>query len=169
MLRPVSFPATNMDLLEFCTPSLQALLRSARDQHGDAHGMAFGGVKKPRLEEAPPAASVTSGPAAPDADDELAAALRMSLEADAASGGAGSSSAKPAAAPPALTSAGVGLPASFRGFYDLFAIVSHKGRSADSGHYMAWARIKGDDWIVFDDESASESALCGVFSGCDAA
>jgi len=41
---------------------------------------------------------------------ELAAALRMSLEADAASGGAGPSFAEPAAAPPALTSAGWASP-----------------------------------------------------------
>ena len=111
--------------------------------------MALGGVKKPRLDDTPAPA---------EAGDELAEALRMSLEADSGAGGASASSVKPtvtAAAP--LTSAGVGLPPSFRGFYDLFAIVSHKGRSADSGHYMAWVRRKGDDWIVFDDESASES------------
>jgi ubiquitin carboxyl-terminal hydrolase 14 len=40
---------------------------------------------------------------------------------------------------------------------DLIAIVSHKGRSADSGHYMAWVRRSGDDWLVFDDDSVSES------------
>ena len=26
------------------------------------------------------------------------------------------------------------------GFYDLTAIITHKGRTADSGHYVAWAR-----------------------------
>ena len=109
--------------------------------------MAFGGIKKARLDDKPAAAEV---------EDDLAAALRMSLEAE--SGGSAISSTKPAAA---LTSAGVGLPATFRGFYDLFAIVSHKGRSADSGHYMAWTRQKGDDWLVFDDDTASESKRNG--------
>lgn len=124
--------------------------------HGDAHGMAFGGVKKPRLEE-PAAGGAAAAPAPAEADDDLAAALRMSLETGTGAGGAASLSA-----PPTLTSAGVGLPPTFRGFYELFAIVSHKGRSADSGHYMAWARTKGDDWLVFDDDAASESELASV-------
>jgi hypothetical protein len=38
---------------------------------------------------------------------------------------------------------GPGLPARFRGLYELFAVVTHKGRSADSGHYMGWVRNSG--------------------------
>ena len=34
----------------------------------------------------------------------------------------------------------MGLPAGFQGIYELFAVVTHKGRSADSGHYVAWIR-----------------------------
>ena len=26
------------------------------------------------------------------------------------------------------------------GFYDLVAVLTHKGRSADSGHYVAWVK-----------------------------
>ena len=33
---------------------------------------------------------------------------------------------------------GPGLPAEFKGIYELFAVVTHKGRDADGGHYMAW-------------------------------
>jgi ubiquitin carboxyl-terminal hydrolase 14 len=48
---------------------------------------------------------------------------------------------------------------------EIAAIVSHKGRSADSGHYMAWVRKdSGDDWLVFDDDSVSESEWATV--GC---
>lgn len=40
-------------------------------------------------------------------------------------------------------SPGIGLPADFQGNYELYAILTHKGRSADSGHYMAWVRHEG--------------------------
>lgn len=33
-----------------------------------------------------------------------------------------------------------GLPADFIGIYELEAVVTHKGRSADSGHYIGWVR-----------------------------
>jgi ubiquitin carboxyl-terminal hydrolase 14 len=42
-----------------------------------------------------------------------------------------------------------------KGNYELFAMVTHKGRLADGGHYMGWVRQDGDDWLVFDDDEAS--------------
>jgi len=48
------------------------------------------------------------------------------------------------------------------GQYELISIVSHKGRTADGGHYVGWklhkkaASAKEDDkWILFDDEDVS--------------
>ncbi|KAJ9101626.1 hypothetical protein QFC20_005155 [Naganishia adeliensis] len=49
------------------------------------------------------------------------------------------------------------------GLYELSAIVTHKGPSADSGHYIAWSRqeasdnvIPGEeDWYKFDDDKVS--------------
>lgn len=38
------------------------------------------------------------------------------------------------------------------GFYELTAVLTHKGRSSSSGHYVAWVRRKGDDWLMFDDD-----------------
>lgn len=46
------------------------------------------------------------------------------------------------------------------GQYELVGIVSHKGRSADGGHYVGWVRThkkdgkdyKDDVWLLFDDE-----------------
>ena len=32
------------------------------------------------------------------------------------------------------------------GIYDLVAVLTHKGRSADSGHYVAW--VKQEKWLV---------------------
>lgn len=38
------------------------------------------------------------------------------------------------------------------GRYDLTAVLTHKGRSADSGHYVAWVRQPDGTWVQFDDE-----------------
>ena len=65
---------------------------------------------------------------------------------------------------------GPGLPANFQGQYELFAVVTHKGRDADGGHYMAWVKASNpsgkvekiadtnednEDWFVFDDDEVS--------------
>jgi len=52
------------------------------------------------------------------------------------------------------------------GSYDLVSVVTHEGRSAESGHYVCWRkkflddapRQKGEDslWLKFDDEKVSE-------------
>ncbi|XP_050285737.1 ubiquitin carboxyl-terminal hydrolase 7-like [Quercus robur] len=39
------------------------------------------------------------------------------------------------------------------GIYDLVAVLTHKGRSADSGHYVAWVKQESGKWIEFDDDS----------------
>ena len=60
------------------------------------------------------------------------------------------------------------------GRYDLVAVLTHKGRSADSGHYVAWARDENDKtrkrWLQYDDddviERTSEDVL-GLSGGGD--
>eukprot|EP00931_Biecheleriopsis_adriatica_P065913 TRINITY_DN40363_c0_g1_i1.p1 TRINITY_DN40363_c0_g1~~TRINITY_DN40363_c0_g1_i1.p1 ORF type:complete len:532 (-),score=178.02 TRINITY_DN40363_c0_g1_i1:87-1682(-) len=49
------------------------------------------------------------------------------------------------------------------GYYQLIAIVSHKGRTADGGHYVGWTldkkadgkELKDDRWVLFDDDDVS--------------
>lgn len=39
------------------------------------------------------------------------------------------------------------------GKYELVGVVTHKGRTADSGHYVAWVKQALDGtWVCFDDE-----------------
>ncbi|CAG0880913.1 unnamed protein product [Darwinula stevensoni] len=38
------------------------------------------------------------------------------------------------------------------GYYALQAVLTHQGRSSSSGHYLAWVRRKGDEWMKFDDD-----------------
>jgi ubiquitin carboxyl-terminal hydrolase 14 len=96
-------------------------------------------------------------------DDDLKAALAMSVE-----------PTEYEVQPPV----GPGLPSNFRGLYELFAVVTHKGRDADGGHYMGWVKADNsdtrnvntatnkrdkigdtdednDDWYVFDDDEVS--------------
>ena len=37
------------------------------------------------------------------------------------------------------------------GNYQLIGVVTHKGRSADGGHYIGWVHASGDDWLQCDD------------------
>lgn len=58
-------------------------------------------------------------------------------------------------------------PAATTGFYQLVGVVTHKGRAADSGHYIGWVHQEGEKWAKFDDEKVSPCtedevlALCG--------
>ncbi len=40
----------------------------------------------------------------------------------------------------------------FAGKYHLTGVLTHKGRSADSGHYVAWIKQKDGSWVLFDDD-----------------
>jgi ubiquitin carboxyl-terminal hydrolase 14 len=45
------------------------------------------------------------------------------------------------------------------GLYELFAVVTHQGASADSGHYCAYVKKDGGDgntWYFFNDDSVTE-------------
>lgn len=42
------------------------------------------------------------------------------------------------------------------GRYELAAVLTHKGRSTNSGHYVGWGKLEGDDnWAIFDDDSVT--------------
>lgn len=53
---------------------------------------------------------------------------------------------------------GNGLPLGFTGQYELHAVVTHKGRSADSGHYIGWVRqTPGSSfWWCYNDDVVTE-------------
>lgn len=70
------------------------------------------------------AAAPTAGEGEEELNDELKAALAMSMQAE----GVGVEGA-----------AGPGLPANFKGTYELYAVVTHKGREADGGKCLTVA------------------------------
>eukprot|EP01060_Flectonema_neradi_P024934 TRINITY_DN337_c3_g1_i1.p1 TRINITY_DN337_c3_g1~~TRINITY_DN337_c3_g1_i1.p1 ORF type:complete len:512 (+),score=141.51 TRINITY_DN337_c3_g1_i1:48-1538(+) len=47
-------------------------------------------------------------------------------------------------------------PANDNGYYELCGIVTHRGRTADSGHYIGWRKQKNGKWLCLDDEKVYE-------------
>lgn len=41
------------------------------------------------------------------------------------------------------------------GYYTLQAVLTHKGRSSNSGHYVGWVKQKGETWLKCDDDEVS--------------
>lgn len=43
------------------------------------------------------------------------------------------------------------------GYYTLYAVLTHQGRSSSSGHYVGWVRqsTTEDKWVKFDDDVVS--------------
>ena len=42
------------------------------------------------------------------------------------------------------------------GYYELTAVLTHQGRSINSGHYVAWVRHGEEDWIKLDDDKIDQ-------------
>jgi ubiquitin carboxyl-terminal hydrolase 14 len=43
------------------------------------------------------------------------------------------------------------------GYYELIGVLTHKGRSANSGHYVGWTKNqKTNEWFMFDDDQVSK-------------
>ncbi|KAL7519552.1 hypothetical protein ACHAWX_004310 [Stephanocyclus meneghinianus] len=149
VMKPVGFSSV-LDVYEFCTEKVKSVLKVARD--------------RAVAEEEERVAKKLKGESDADVDmdgndedaEALQAALAMSVQED-------------------LPPVGPGLPNDFRGLYELFAVVTHKGRDADGGHYMGWVKAdntdnrngsglkqkiadteeENEDWYVFDDDEVS--------------
>lgn len=163
VMKPVAFNGT-FDVYDFCTEKVQKILKKARDaalaEEDDRIAKKLKGGADPS--SAPAAASSTEKMDVDgEVDEDLKAALAMSMQED-------SSENKEKED----TLIGYGLPKEFQGKYELFAVVTHKGRNADGGHYMGWVKAEkqanpgearkiadteedNDDWFVFDDDEVS--------------
>lgn len=162
VMKPVAFNSI-LDTFEFCNTEIQAILKKSRDK---ALAAEEDRINKKLLGQdnedgdKKPAAAVDGDVSMDDAaeDDEEAAALQAAL--------AMSMEPEEVHEPPV----GPGLPVDFQGIYELFAVVTHKGRDADGGHYMGWVKAEtqgndmakigdtdeaNEDWFVFDDDEVS--------------
>jgi ubiquitin carboxyl-terminal hydrolase 14 len=143
ILRRVAFPL-ELDAYELCADELKRELdgpRAAFRAWADAKALAgrAGGAKKEGGDgaagsgaAAASAAGGSGGGAAAEAGAGAAAAAAAAVGGDAEMEDAAAAAAEPPARSPhagALT-----------GRYELTAVLTHKGRSADSGHYVAWVK-----------------------------
>jgi len=174
VMKPVAFSGI-LDIYDFCSEEVQKVLRVARERASkeDEERIAKklkGEEEKESAESMDTSSDDAKKPIGTDDDDDeeaiaLKAALAMSVQVDLG----GNDQVEEELAP-----VGPGLPKDFQGQYEIFAVVTHKGRDADGGHYMGWVkddrpRVKGaaekekigdtdeedDDWFVFDDDGVS--------------
>ncbi len=61
---------------------------------------------------------------------------------------------------------GSGLPEDFCGEYELMGVVTHKGRSADAGHYIGWVRQAPESsyWWKYDDDVVTEVTTADILN-----
>ncbi|KAI8048800.1 hypothetical protein BDF22DRAFT_701367 [Syncephalis plumigaleata] len=147
ILRKVKYPL-ELDMYEFCTAELQEKLRSGRDKLREidderalAARKAKAGAKKDKEPNNDASGSTSAGG---NADGDA-------MDTD-PSPGQSSAAIRAASHPDLIADTGC----STTGMYELCAVLTHIGRSADSGHYIAWVRRKSsDDWFKFDDDTVS--------------
>ncbi len=158
VMKPVAF-SPMLDIYEFCSEKVQKVLKKARDAALAEEEDRI--AKKLKGEEEPSASADDKMDVDNGEDEDLKAALAMSMQ---------------TALDDDITTDNViighGLPDKFQGKYELFAVVTHKGRDADGGHYMGWVKAENqsncgqsrkiadtdednDDWFVFDDDEVS--------------
>ncbi|KDP40803.1 hypothetical protein JCGZ_24802 [Jatropha curcas] len=128
ILRKVDYPL-ELDVYDFCSDDLRKKLEAPRQTLRDEEG------KKLGLKANEKASS------SKDSDVKMTDAEGSSNgsgESSKATSEEGDSSDKE----PVLT-----------GIYDLVAVLTHKGRSADSGHYVAWVKQENGKWIEYDDDN----------------
>ncbi|CAN1836999.1 Ubiquitin carboxyl-terminal hydrolase 7 [Linum perenne] len=127
ILRKVDYPLV-LDVFDFCSDDLRKQLEAPRKLLRDEEGKKAGLKGKEKADSK-------------DGDVKMT---------DAEGSTGGESSKAP--------TSGDGAPsdkdnAQLTGIYDLVAVLTHKGRSADSGHYVAWVKQENGKWIEFDDDS----------------
>lgn len=133
ILRSVSFPDV-LDVRNMCTDELQASI-AANVNRLEAIAEEEAAAKKPKTAAEAPSEAVPM-----QTDDKPMAEV---------------------AAAPAVADAPVpechSLECDNRtGKYELYGIITHQGRTAEGGHYVAWLKKDKKKWLVFDDETVAE-------------
>lgn len=157
-------------MYDICSADLQAKLKLNRELSDKAFERELS-AKRSKLSAEEPMSVGTAGSmqvdepvavAEEDPTDEDSIALAQALKLSVAGKSAGdipSTAAPIHAQPPQPVAVGNHLPAGFTGLYELHGLVTHKGRSADSGHYIGWVRqgLGSSLWWCFNDNKVTEA------------
>lgn len=153
ILRPVTFPEV-LDVLDLCSERMTSLLMRNRRREEKLREQELERISREMMTDgdaatAPALATEAAGAAA----GEGKGAEEMEVERAGISAAAVEEEALPGEG-----AFGEGIPSSFTGKYELMGVVTHKGRSADSGHYIGWVRQEPGSsvWWKFDDAVVSE-------------
>jgi ubiquitin carboxyl-terminal hydrolase 14 len=131
----VSF-GLQLDIFEHCTPTLQAELKGPRWAFRAAED-AKQGLSKP---SATPAAAAVGSVAGATSEAVAPAAVGPGMDVD--------GDEMMTAVDEAIDYGGA-----MTGRYDLIAVLTHKGRTLDSGHYIGWVKQTPENtWVQFDDD-----------------
>jgi len=144
ILRQVSFPAI-LDMRNLCTSELQAAIAAHCTALEDERDAKAGLTKAAAPAPAPEAAAASSGAEGSSSSD----AAPMDI-----ADGAPKSAEELAALKE--TAKGAEANDNCTGRYELFAIITHQGRTAEGGHYVGWVKKNAKKWLVFDDETVAE-------------
>lgn len=146
--RKVTFPE-KMDVMAFCDPQLRSSLGHARRKVKEIEDKKLG--LAPSTTSSSSSSSSSSSAAAAPAPQPVAPAKPEPMKDDTTPA---STEQKDKKEIDLLAPQKIGT----TGFYELMAVVTHQGRSADSGHYVGWSRKApgSDDWLKFDDHIVSE-------------
>lgn len=154
LLRDVKF-STTLDVYDLCTKELQDKLAPMRALYKKADDLlATTKAKSIELDETVSPGDQKPGPGAPSATEAKTSSAESSDSVSSPSG------ANPSARSKFLANDISELkkytfeddPGSNNsGFYELKAVLTHKGRSSASGHYVAWIK-KEDQWFKCDDD-----------------
>ncbi|BFG24313.1 hypothetical protein CerSpe_105860 [Prunus speciosa] len=123
ILRKVDYPL-QLDIFDLCSDDLRKRLEAPRQTLRDEEGKKLGLKSNEK----------SSG----SKDNDI----KMSDVEGSSNGSGEASNPTPDEAAGAMT-----------GIYDLVSVLTHKGRSADSGHYVAWVKQESGKWIEYDDDN----------------
>ncbi|KAF3450629.1 hypothetical protein FNV43_RR06718 [Rhamnella rubrinervis] len=128
ILRKVDYPL-ELDVYDLCSDELKKKLEAPRQKLRDEEGKKLG-LK-------------TTEKSSGSSDNDV----KLSEAEGSSSNGSGETSK-------ATTDEGVSSKETrVTGVYELVSVLTHKGRSADSGHYVAWVKQESGKWIEYDDDN----------------
>ena len=131
ILKRVKFPH-DLDVYDFCTPELQEKLKVGRNrvkQLDDINAE----LKKTKVD---PNESAAAKPEYTTHDERAVEYQKLGIDSS--------------------LIGDVGCNVS--GWYDLVAVLTHVGRTADSGHYVGWVKNQ-EGWFKYDDEKVSQCSV----------
>mmetsp|Transcript_38551 Transcript_38551/g.46608 ORF Transcript_38551/g.46608 Transcript_38551/m.46608 type:complete len:495 (+) Transcript_38551:208-1692(+) len=133
ILRKVTYPML-LDMETFCDDKLKGELEVVRSEMKRRDDLKFRAKAKDEGDEK--AAEASSG-------DAAAAAASAGDDVDMQEGDAAADASDDSFA------------GKLTGHYDLVAVLTHKGRSGDSGHYISYVKRPDDSWVSYDDANPS--------------